>query len=39
MKDKGKKQRQVVVDSPMFAMLSIYISETNTPEEQPIFGF
>ena len=37
-KAKGKKQRRVVVDPPMFAMLSTYISETNTPEEQPIFG-
>ncbi len=36
-KAKGKKQRRVVVDPPMFAMLSTYISETNTPEEQPIF--
>ena len=37
-KAKGKKQRRVVVDPPMFAMLSTYISETNTLEEQPIFG-
>ena len=36
-KAKGKKQRRVVVDPPMFAMLSAYISETNTPEKQPIF--
>ena len=35
---KGKKQRRVVVDPPMFAMLSTYIAETNTSEEQPIFG-
>ena len=38
-KAKGKKQRRVVVDPPMFAMLSTYISETEIPEEQPIFGF
>ena len=30
-KAKGKKQRRVVVDPPMFAMLSTYISETNSP--------
>jgi len=38
-KAKVKKQRHVVVDPPMFAMLSTYISETEIPEEQPIFGF
>jgi integrase/recombinase XerD len=37
-KAKGKKQRRVVVDPPMFAMLSTYIAETRTPEERPIFG-
>ncbi|MGB8312827.1 MAG: tyrosine-type recombinase/integrase [Halobacteriota archaeon] len=37
-KAKGKKQRRVVVDPSMFAMLSKYISETNIPEEQSIFG-
>ena len=38
IKAKGKKQRRVVVDPPMSAMLSAHISETNSPEEEPGFG-
>ena len=38
IKAKGKKQRRVVVDPSMFAMLSAYISEANSPEERPVFG-
>ena len=36
-KAKGKKQRRIVVDPPMFAMLSAYISETSILEGRPIF--
>ncbi len=35
-KAKSKKQRRVVVDPPMFAMLSKYISELNIQEGRPI---